>query len=90
MEIKPTQNYVFLAKPEDKPKERITDSGILISDDSGFTTETEQSAKVLAVGPDCKLQVGEEVLYSKFDFREIFFQGNYYLVGREDKITATL
>lgn len=93
MKIKPIFDRVVLL-PKEADKE--TKSGIILPTAS---LEKSQVATVIAVGEggvvdgkEVKMQVkeGQEVLYSKYSGTEFTFEGNKYIVIKQNDILAIL
>ncbi|MBK8514908.1 MAG: co-chaperone GroES [Saprospiraceae bacterium] len=87
--MKPINDRVVV-KPA--PAEEKTTGGIIIPDTA---KEKPQKGEVIAVGPGkegVKLTVkkGDTVLYGKYAGQEIQYQGEDYLIMREDDILVIL
>ena len=91
MNLKPLGDRVIA---EVQPEETTTASGIVLPETA---QEKPQRAKVLAVGSGhyefghhvpLEIQVGDEVLYSKYAGTEIKDGGKDYLILRESDILA--
>lgn len=72
--------------------EETTKGGILLPDTA---KEKPQRGEVIAVGPGkdgnlMTVSVGDIVLYGKYAGQEISYQGNDYLIMREDDILVIL
>jgi chaperonin GroES len=72
--------------------EEKTTGGIIIPDTA---KEKPQKGEVIAVGPgkeDNKMtvKIGDTVLYGKYAGQEITYEGNDYLIMREDDILVIL
>ena len=87
--MKPINDRVVVkpAKAEEK-----TSGGIIIPD---TVKEKPQKGKVIAVGPgkdDVSMTVikGDTVLYGKYAGQEIHYEGNDYLIMREDDILVII
>ncbi len=87
--MKPINDRVVVkpAKAEEK-----TSGGIIIPD---TVKEKPQKGKIIAVGPgkdDIKMTVkkGDTVLYGKYAGQEIHYEGNDYLIMREDDILVII
>jgi chaperonin GroES len=83
--MKPIGDRVIV-KPA--PADEKTKGGIIIPD---TVKEKPQRGEVVAVGPGkdgnlMTVQVGDIVLYGKYSGQEISFDGNDYLIMREDDI----
>lgn len=93
LNIKPLSDRVVV-KPVDE-LETTTDSGIVIPDTA---KEKPQLAKVIAVGPGrisdegkkipVGVKVGDRVFHSKYGGTNIKFEGEEYIILREDDILA--
>ncbi len=87
--MKPIADRVII-KPA--PAEEKTKGGIIIPDTA---KEKPQRGEVVAVGPgkDGNLMTvtpGDIVLYGKYSGQEITFEGQDYLIMREDEILVIL
>ncbi|MFZ2899491.1 MAG: co-chaperone GroES [Saprospiraceae bacterium] len=74
------------------PAEEKTTGGIIIPDTA---KEKPQRGEVVAVGPGkdgnlMTVQVGDIVLYGKYAGQELNYQGQDYLIMREDDILVIL
>ncbi len=74
------------------PAEEKTSGGIIIPDTA---KEKPQRGEVVAVGPGkdgnlMTVQVGDIVLYGKYAGQELNYQGQDYLIMREDDILVIL
>ena len=72
--------------------EEKTSGGIIIPDTA---KEKPQRGTVIAVGPGkdgnlMTVQVGDTVLYGKYAGQEINYEGNDYLIMREDDILVII
>ena len=89
LKIQPLSDRVLVAPQEAETK---TASGIYIPDSA---KEKPQQGKVVAVGKGKKdhemtVKVGDTVLYGKYSGSELKFDGNDYLIMREDDILAII
>ena len=89
MTMKPINDRVVV-KPSEA--EETTKGGIIIPDTA---KEKPQRGEVVAVGPGkdgnlMTVQVGDVVLYGKYAGQEISYEGNDYLIMREDDILVIL
>ena len=89
MSIKPLADRVLI-KPT--AAEEVTMSGIIIPDSA---KEKPLRGKVLAVGQGTKdeemhLKEGDEVLYGKYAGTEIEFEGEKYLIMRQNDVLAII
>ena len=87
--MKPISDRVVV-KPA--PAEEKTKGGIIIPDTA---KEKPQRGEVIAVGPGkdgnlMTVQVGDIVLYGKYAGQEISYDGQDYLIMREDDILVIL
>lgn len=87
--MKPINDRVVV-KPA--PAEEMTKGGIIIPDTA---KEKPQRGEVIAVGPGkdgnlMTVQVGDIVLYGKYAGQELNFQGDDFLIMREDDILVIL
>jgi chaperonin GroES len=87
--MKPIADRVII-KPA--PAEDKTKGGIIIPDTA---KEKPQRGEVVAVGPGkdgnlMTVNVGDIVLYGKYSGQEINFEGQDYLIMREDDILVIL
>lgn len=89
MKFKPINDRVVV-KPA--PAEEKTKGGIIIPDTA---KEKPQRGEVVAVGPGKEgnkltVKVGDIVLYGKYAGQEMSYEGNDYLIMREDDILVVL
>lgn len=89
MNITPLYDRVVLKRVE--PAETVK-GGIIIPDTA---KEKPQRGEVVAVGPGkdgnlMTVQVGDIVLYGKYAGQELNYQGQDYLIMREDDILVIL
>ena len=87
--MKPINDRVVI-KPA--PAEEKTAGGIIIPDTA---KEKPQRGEVVAVGPGkdgnlMTVQEGDIVLYGKYAGQELNYQGNDYIIMREDDILVVL
>ena len=91
MQIKPLSNRVVLKNVE---AEETTKSGILLA---GSAKEKPQMSEVVAIGPGevrdgvlvpMTVKVGNKVITSKYSGTEVKFDGNEYIIVKEDDILA--
>jgi chaperonin GroES len=87
--MKPINDRVVI-KPA--PAEEKTKGGIIIPDTA---KEKPQRGEVIAVGPGKEgnlmtVQVGDTVLYGKYAGQEFNFEGEDYLIMREDDILVVV
>ncbi|KXK17109.1 MAG: molecular chaperone GroES [Candidatus Parvibacillus calidus] len=87
--MKPINDRVVV-KPA--PAEEKTKGGIIIPDTA---KEKPQRGEVIAVGPGkdgnlMTVQVGDIVLYGKYAGQELNYQGEDFLIMREDDILVIL
>lgn len=87
--MKPINDRVVV-KPS--PAEEKTAGGIIIPDTA---KEKPQKGEVIAVGPgkdgiDMTVSIGDTVLYGKYSGQELTYEGNDYLIMREDDILVIL
>lgn len=87
--MKPINDRVVV-KPA--PAEEKTKGGIIIPDTA---KEKPQRGEVVAVGPGKEgktltVQVGDIVLYGKYAGQELSYNGEDYLIMREDDILVVL
>lgn len=87
--MKPINDRVVV-KPA--PAEEMTKGGIIIPDTA---KEKPQRGEVVAVGPGKEgnlmtVQVGDIVLYGKYAGQELNYNGEDYLIMREDDILVIL
>lgn len=89
--IKPLQDRILIKMKE---REETTKSGIILASNS---QEKPQIAEVIEVGPgkmiDGKLEPmsikkGDNVIVSKYGGTEIKYEGNEYIILRQDDILA--
>ena len=89
MKLKPINDRIVV-KPA--PAEEKTKVGIIIPDTA---KEKPQRGEVVAVGPGkdgnlMTIQVGDVVLYGKYSGQELNYDGNDYLIMREDDVLVVL
>ena len=89
LKIQPLSDRVLLEPQEAETK---TASGLYIPDSA---KEKPQQGKVVAVGKGKKdhnmtVKVGDIVLYGKYSGSELKYEGNDYLIMREDDILAII
>lgn len=89
LKIQPLSDRVLVQPQEAETK---TASGIFIPDSA---KEKPQQGKIVAVGNgkkdhDMTVKVGDIVLYGKYSGSELKFEGNDYLIMREDDILAII
>lgn len=89
MKLKPINDRIVI-KPE--AAEEKTKGGIIIPDTA---KEKPQRGEVIAVGPgkdDVKMTVkaGDTVLYGKYSGQELAFEGEDYLIMREDDVLVII
>lgn len=89
LKIQPLSDRVLVEPQEAETK---TTSGIYIPDSA---KEKPQQGKVVAVGKGNKdhqmtVKIGDIVLYGKYAGSELKFEGNDYLIMREDDILAVI
>lgn len=91
MQIKPLSNRVVIKNFE---AEETTKSGILLA---GSAKEKPQLSEVVAVGPGeirdgvlvpMTVKVGDKVITGKYSGSEVKFEGETYIIVREDEILA--
>ena len=91
MQIKPLSNRVVIKNFE---AEETTKSGILLA---GTAKEKPQMSEVIAIGPGemrdgaivpMTVKVGDKVITSKFSGTAVKFDGEEYIIVREDEILA--
>lgn len=87
--MKPINDRVVV-KPA--PAEEKTKGGIIIPDTA---KERPQRGEVIAVGPGKEgnkmtVQKGDSVLYGKYSGQELHYNGEDYLIMREDDILVVL
>ena len=89
LKIQPLSDRVLVVPQEAETK---TASGIYIPDSA---KEKPQQGKIVAVGKgtkdhDMTVKVGDTVLYGKYSGSELKYEGNDYLIMREDDILAII
>ena len=87
--MKPINDRVVV-KPA--PAEETTKGGIINPDTA---KEKPQRGEIIAVGPGkdgnlMTVQVGDTVLYGKYAGQELHYEGEDYLIMREDDILVVL
>ena len=89
LKIQPLSDRVLVLPQEAETK---TASGIYIPDSA---KEKPQQGKIVAVGKgtkdhDMTVKVGDIVLYGKYSGSELKYEGNDYLIMREEDILAII
>jgi len=88
MKMKPLQDRLIVKRLED---EKVTAGGIIIPD---AAKEKPAEAKVVAVGVDVSkksgLKKGVKVLFGKYSGTEVAFEGEDYLILKEEDILAII
>ena len=89
LKIQPLSDRVLVEPQEAETK---TASGLYIPDSA---KEKPQQGKVVAVGKGTKdhsmtVKVGDIVLYGKYSGSELKYEGNDYLIMREEDILASI
>ena len=89
LKIQPLSDRVLVVPQEAESK---TASGIYIPDSA---KEKPQQGKIVAVGKgtkdhDMTVKVGDTILYGKYSGSELKFEGNDYLIMREEDILAII
>jgi len=89
LKIQPLSDRVLVEPQEAETK---TASGLYIPDSA---KEKPQQGKVVAVGKgnkdhDMTVKVGDNVLYGKYSGSELKYEGNDYLIMREEDILAII
>ena len=89
LKIQPLSDRVLVEPQEAETK---TASGIYIPDSA---KEKPQQGKIVAVGKgkkdyDMTVKVGDIVLYGKYSGSELKYEGNDYLIMREEDILAII
>ena len=89
LKIQPLSDRVLVEQQEAETK---TASGLYIPDSA---KEKPQQGKVVAVGKGTKdhsmtVKVGDIVLYGKYSGSELKYEGNDYLIMREEDILAII
>ena len=87
--MKPIADRVII-KPA--PADEKTKGGLIIPDTA---KEKPQRGEVIAVGPgkdgnQMTLQAGDMVLYGKYSGQEIHFEGEDYLIMREEDVLCVI
>ena len=87
--MKPIADRVVI-KPA--PAEEKTEGGIIIPDTA---KEKPQMGEVVAIGPgkdgeSMTVKKGDKVLYGKYSGQELSYEGEDYLIVREDDILVIL
>lgn len=87
--MKPINDRVVV-KPA--PAEEITSGGIIVPDTA---KEKQQKGEVIAVGPGKEgikptVKKGDTVLFGKYSGTELNYEGEDYLIMREDDILVVL
>ena len=87
MKLVPLGDRVVLKQLE---AEETTKSGIILSSSA---QEKPQDAEVIAVGPgtsevQMQVKVGDKVMYSKYAGTEVKFEGEQYIILRQNDILA--
>jgi chaperonin GroES len=89
MNVKPLADRVLILP---NPAEEKTAGGLFIPDTA---KEKPLAGKVVAVGPGTKevqmeVQVGDQVLYGKYAGTELQFEGESYLIMKQNDILAII
>lgn len=89
MKLKPINDRVVVKPAQAEEK---TAGGIIVPDNA---KEKPQRGEVVAVGPGKEgnlmtVQVGDVVLYGKYAGQDLSYQGEDYLIMREDDILVIL
>ena len=89
MHVKPLSDRVLILP---NPAEEKTAGGLYIPDTA---KEKPLAGKVVAVGPGTKevqmeVQVGDQVLYGKYAGTELQFEGESYLIMKQNDILAII
>ena len=89
MNFRPLQDRVLVKRVEEESK---TKGGIIIPDTA---KEKPQQGEVVAVGPGkegvkVNVAVGDRVLYGKYAGQELNYNGDEYLIMREDDILVVV
>lgn len=87
--MKPINDRVVVKPAQAEEK---TSGGIIIPDTA---KEKPQKGEIIAVGPGkdgnkMTVQVGDQVLYGKYSGQELHYEGDDYLIMREDDILVVL
>ena len=87
--IKPIGTRVVIKRSEAEEK---TQGGILLSSQA---KEKPQIAEILAVGPGTKdepmeLSVGDKVIFAKYVGTEVKYQGEEYIIMKQEDILAKI
>ncbi len=87
--MKPINDRVVVKPAQAEEK---TSGGIIIPDTA---KEKPQKGEIIAVGPgkdgnEMTVKVGDQVLYGKYSGQELQYEGNDYLIMREDDILVIL
>ena len=87
--MKPINDRVVVKPAQADEK---TSGGIIIPDTA---KEKPQKGEIIAVGPGkdgnlMTVQVGDQVLYGKYSGQELHYEGQDYLIMREDDILVVL
>ncbi|MEG0307756.1 MAG: co-chaperone GroES [Clostridium sp.] len=93
MNIRPLGDRVVIKRLQ---SEEITKGGIVLA---GAAKEKPQEAEVVAVGPgsyshgrEIKMEVniGDKILFSKFSGTEVKFEGQEYIILKQEDILAVI
>lgn len=87
--MKPINDRVVVKPAQAEEK---TSGGIIIPDTA---KEKPQKGEIIAVGPgkdgiEMTVKIGDQVLYGKYSGQELHYQGEDYLIMREDDILVVL
>ena len=87
--MKPINDRVVVKPAQADEK---TSGGIIIPDTA---KEKPQKGEIIAVGPGkdgnlMTVQIGDKVLYGKYSGQELHYEGQDYLIMREDDILVVL
>jgi len=77
-------------KEENKPVEKVTDTGFIISKKAD-TQNQPQYGKIIAIGPDVQnMKIDDVVLFKEFIPAKFIFNNKTFLIINEEEILAKL
>lgn len=82
--MRPLGDRVIVARDDSANK---TEGGLFIPEQA---KEKPQKGKVVYVGPESKVKVGEKIIFSKYAGTEITLDGKDLLIMRDEDVIAVL
>ena len=84
--LQPVQDFVLV---EELLPEEVTASGIIIPD--VVDKEAPNQGRVIECGPNCSfVKTSDVVMFRRYGFDDVEFNGKKYLLGREEFIMGTI